>query len=112
MVAAIRAAFADARCGYGDVDFRLTDNNGEPYGFKESALAMTRTLRDRKEEFDIWHPADCVGEVGAAVVPVLRGVMLAATTKDYAAGPGRPLPRGGRRRRRAAFVLRHRTLEW
>ena len=50
-----------------DMDFRITDISGEQYYFKEAALALSRTLRQRKEEFDIWHPAECTGEAGAAV---------------------------------------------
>lgn len=109
LVQAIREAFADARCGYGEVDFRLTDLNGASYGFKEAALAMARTLRERKESFDVWHPADCLGEVGAAVVPVLLGVMLAATAKGYAPGAGALCHVAGDDGERAAFVLRQRT---
>ena len=40
--------------------------NGEQYRFKEAALAITRLLRDRKVLFSLWHPADCIGEVGAS----------------------------------------------
>jgi 3-oxoacyl-[acyl-carrier-protein] synthase-1 len=107
LVEAIRAAFADGRCGYGDVDFRLSDSNGEAYGFKEAALAMTRTLRDRKEEFDIWHPVDCVGEVGAATVPIMLAVMQAAVTKDYAPGPGALCQVADTGAKRAAAVLKY-----
>ncbi len=86
LVAAIKAALADAGCGMGDLDFRIADVSGEQYGFKEASLALTRTLRQRKEHFYIWHPADCVGEVGAAIMPVMLGVLLAATKKHYSLG--------------------------
>jgi len=86
MVAAFRAALADAQLDLGDLDFRIADVSGEQYGFKEAALALTRVLRKRKEEFDIWHPADCVGEVGAAMVPCVLGVALAASRKNYLIG--------------------------
>ena len=86
LVAAIKAALTDAGCGMGDLDYRITDLSGEQYGFKEASLALTRTLRQRKEHFYIWHPADCVGEVGAAIVPVMLGVLLAATKKNYSLG--------------------------
>jgi 3-oxoacyl-[acyl-carrier-protein] synthase-1 len=49
---------------------------------------MTRTLRARKERFEIWHPADCIGETGAAVGPCVLGVALAAARKSYSPGPG------------------------
>ncbi len=86
LAAAIRAALDEAGLTMGAVDYRLSDVNGEQYGFKEAALAMTRLLRDRKEEFDIWHPADCIGEVGAAALPCMIGVELAAVRKRYAPG--------------------------
>jgi 3-oxoacyl-[acyl-carrier-protein] synthase-1 len=87
MVQAFRAALADAGWDLGRADYRITDVSGEQYGFKEAALAMTRVLRRRKEEFDIWHPADCVGETGAAIVPIMLGVVAAALAKDWAPGP-------------------------
>jgi 3-oxoacyl-[acyl-carrier-protein] synthase-1 len=74
----------------GDLDYRITDIGGEQYQFKEAALALSRLLRVRKEEFDIWHPADCIGEVGAASLPCMLGVVLYAAQKGYAPGP-RPL---------------------
>lgn len=88
VVKAIKAALADAGKTMADVDFRITDSNGEQYWFKEAALAVTRILRVRKEEFEIWHPADCIGEVGAAIGPCALGVAQAAARKDYAPGRG------------------------
>jgi 3-oxoacyl-[acyl-carrier-protein] synthase I len=86
MVRAVRTAFEDADFSMADVDYRVTDCNGEQYLFKEAALVVARLLRARKEEFEIWHPADCIGEVGAAIGPCAMGVALAAATKSYAPG--------------------------
>jgi 3-oxoacyl-[acyl-carrier-protein] synthase-1 len=86
LVQAIREALSDAKLSMGDLDYRITSVNGEQYWFKEAALALTRILRERKEEFDIWHAADCIGEVGAAVVPCSLSVALAAARKEYASG--------------------------
>jgi 3-oxoacyl-[acyl-carrier-protein] synthase I len=88
LVRAIKAAFAEAGRGFEDVDYRLTDANGEQYWFKEAALAETRILRVRKEMFDIWHPADCIGEMGAAAAPSVIAVALAAQEKHYSPGHG------------------------
>jgi 3-oxoacyl-[acyl-carrier-protein] synthase I len=88
LVAAINGALTEAGLTLGQLDYRLTDVSGEQYGFKEAALALTRILRERKEEFDIWHPADCIGEAGAAIVPVVLAVGAAAARKGYAPGPG------------------------
>ncbi|MDQ3059973.1 MAG: hypothetical protein M3R45_10690 [Pseudomonadota bacterium] len=86
LTAAIRDALNDAGCAMHDMDFRITDLSGDQYYFKEASLALLRLLRARKEAFDIWHPADCVGEVGAAIGPVMIAVLKAACEKGYAKG--------------------------
>ncbi|MEN8178386.1 MAG: hypothetical protein ABFS39_07145 [Pseudomonadota bacterium] len=85
-VQAIQEVTADAGCSLGDVDFQIASVSGEQYWFKEASLSVLRTLRERKEEFDIWHPADCIGEVGAAIGPVMLSVALTAAKKGYAPG--------------------------
>ena len=106
LVQAFKAAFADAGCGFEQLDFRLTDANGEQYWFKEAALALTRVMRVRKEEFDIWHAADCIGETGAASVLCALGVALTSTRKAYAPGPGVLCHFGSDTGQRTALVLR------
>ena len=88
LVAALNSVLADAGSKWDDLDYRVTDLNGEQYFFRETALALTRTLRPPKQEFDLWHTADCIGEIGAAAVPCAITVALHATTKDYAPGQG------------------------
>ena len=105
MVQAFKSALADAGKTMADVDYRITDLNGEQYGFKEAALAITRILRVRKELFDIWHPADCIGETGAAIGPCAVAVGLAATRKHYAPGHGALCHFGGDDGERLALVL-------
>jgi 3-oxoacyl-[acyl-carrier-protein] synthase I len=105
MVQAFKAAFIDAGKTLADVDYRITDSNGEQYWFKEAALAVTRTLRVRKEQFEIWHPADCVGETGAAATLCALGVALAATRKCYAPGRGALCHFSGDDGERLALVL-------
>jgi 3-oxoacyl-[acyl-carrier-protein] synthase-1 len=83
---AIKAALADAGCDMRDLDFRITDLSGEQFYFKEAALALSRTLRAPKEEFDIWHPAECIGETGAVNGVATIVVALAACRKAYAPG--------------------------
>lgn len=84
--AAIKASLSDAGCALNKIDYRVTDLSGEHYYFKEAALALSRTLRDAKTEFELWHPAECIGEAGA-----LSGVAMLASTdaacrKHYAPG--------------------------
>lgn len=87
LVAAIRAALAEADCAMHDIDLRIADVSGEQYYFKEAALALTRILRQRKEALDIWHAAECTGEVGAAAGLIALAVADAACRKAYAPGP-------------------------
>ena len=68
-------------------DYRLADLSGEQYWFKEAAYALTKVMRVMKRSQELWHPADCIGEVGAAGMPSLLGVALMAARKQYATGP-------------------------
>jgi 3-oxoacyl-[acyl-carrier-protein] synthase I len=87
LASAIKAALTDTGCAMHDIDYRVTDLSGEHYYFKEAALALSRTLRQRKEEFDIWHPAECTGEAGAATGINVIALARAAAAKGYAKGP-------------------------
>jgi 3-oxoacyl-[acyl-carrier-protein] synthase-1 len=107
MAQAIRAVCADSGRTLDDVGYRITDLNGEQYLFKEAALALLRTMRNLKAKFDVWHPADCVGEVGAATVAVALGVALAAARKGYAAAPGVLCHFSNDDGDRAALILRY-----
>jgi len=111
LVEAIRAAFKDSGLGYEQVVFRLADLSGEPYSFKEAALAPLRTMRVLKPEFDIWHPADCIGDVGSAMVPLILGVALDAMRKGYAPGPGVLCHFSQHDSQRACLVLQYHAME-
>jgi 3-oxoacyl-[acyl-carrier-protein] synthase-1 len=107
MVQAFKAAFADAQATLADVQYRITDSNGEQYWFKEDGLAVTRTVRTTKDDFDIWHPADCLGEIGAAAAPCGLGIALVAARKHYAPGPGVLCHFSAEGSERVALVLRN-----
>lgn len=83
---AIKASLDDAGRQLHDMDFRITDNSGEHYYFKEASLALSRTLKERKEEFDIWHPAECIGEAGATAGVAVIAAAREACFKGYAPG--------------------------
>lgn len=85
---AIKGALADAGVQMHDMDFRITDISGEQYYFKEAALALSRILRQRKDEFDIWHPAECTGEPGSLAGASVIALADAACRKAYTRGPG------------------------
>lgn len=104
---AITLALQDAGCQMHDIDFRITDIAGEQYYFKEAALAFSRTLRQRKEEFDIWHPAECIGEVGCAIGPAMLAVAEMSGRKAYAPGPSMLVHASNDAGQRSAIVARY-----
>jgi 3-oxoacyl-[acyl-carrier-protein] synthase I len=83
---AIKMALSDAGCEMHHMDFRITDLSGEHYYFKEASLALSRTMRQRKEEFDLWHPAECTGEQGAVAGIAVIAMADAACRKAYSKG--------------------------
>ncbi|EAR22485.1 3-oxoacyl-ACP synthase [Nitrococcus mobilis] len=111
LVQAIRGALAEVGTTLAATDFRITDVSGEQYGFKEAALSLSRILRERKEEYDLWHPADCIGEVGAAIGPAILGVTHTATAKAYAPGNNVLTHFGNDDGRRAAAILTYQPVK-
>ncbi len=105
LVVAINAALADSNCAISNLDYRITDTNGEQYYFKEATLALDRILRNRKDLFEIWNPVDSIGEVGAAIGPCLLGIALRAAQRSYAFGRGPLCHFGSDRGERMALVL-------
>ncbi len=102
---AIKQALAEAGCEMHDLDFRITDIAGEQYYFKEAALALSRTLRRRKETFDLWHPSECIGETGSAAGLAVLAVADAACRKRYGPGNNIMAQLSNDNGRRAAAVL-------
>jgi len=105
LTGAIKESLGDAGCEMGDLDFRITDISGEQYYFKEAALVLLRLLRTRKATFDIWHPADCIGEVGCVQAAVMLMVIKAAGEKDYSEGNNILAQLGDEGGKRAAIIL-------
>ena len=84
---ALKTALAEAGLEMHDVDFRISDIAGEPYGFTEQSLAVARVMRKVREEMPLWHCAEFIGDTGAAVGLCELGWALAAFNKGYAPGP-------------------------
>jgi 3-oxoacyl-[acyl-carrier-protein] synthase-1 len=105
MTAALRAALAEAGLGLHEVDFRLSDVGGESYSFEELILAQTRLMRQVRPAQPLWHPADCVGDCGAAAGFVQLAWAEQAWARGYAPGPVAALHAGGAFQSRAAAVV-------
>lgn len=87
LTSAIRESLTDAGHGESLLEFKITDIAGEQYHFKEASLAFSRINRSiGRDEFDIWHPADCIGEIGAVIGVVMLAVLKAACEKAYTKG--------------------------
>jgi 3-oxoacyl-[acyl-carrier-protein] synthase-1 len=109
---AIRQAFSEGGVTADDLDYRISDLNGEHYKFKEMMLAMMRfERRPRRQLFDLWHPIEYIGDVGAAIGPILLGLALHAGTKRYGIGPTVLCTVGDDAGRRAAIVARYQSAE-
>lgn len=103
---AIQNSVLDAGCELDDIDFRISDVAGEQYYFKEAALALGRALKRRREVFDMWHPAECIGETGAVAGLACLAVAVTANRKRYAPGPSVLVHASGDYGQRAAIVAR------
>lgn len=77
-----------------DMDYRISDLNGEHYGFKDATYLQARLDRppagqkvDPSWFMDLWHPIEYVGEIGAAFGPLALALALEANRKGYAPSP-------------------------
>ncbi|WP_031432418.1 3-oxoacyl-ACP synthase [Methylomarinum vadi] len=86
LTAAIKESLSDAGVDENVLDFKVADVSGELYHFKETSLAFSRIDRTHRTEFDIWHPADCVGEIGSAIGIVIIAMIKTACENDYGKG--------------------------
>jgi 3-oxoacyl-[acyl-carrier-protein] synthase-1 len=109
LTAAIRDAFRESGLTIEDIQYRITDLNGEHYKFKEMTLAMMRFERKPKPKlFDLWHPTEYIGDVGAAIGPIVLGVAWHASRKGYGVGPAVLCTFGNDDGERAAVVVSYR----
>ena len=86
MTAAYKAAMDEANVDLAHVEYRIADLIGEQYFFKQTTLASLRLERGRKAFQDLWSPGENLGNVGAAVVPLMIGMALTAVQKRYDMG--------------------------
>jgi 3-oxoacyl-[acyl-carrier-protein] synthase-1 len=84
---AVKAALAEARLGYHEIDFRLSDVTGESYGFKEVLLMEARVMRELRYTYQpVWHWSEAIGDTGAAAGVVQLVSADDAFRKGYAPG--------------------------
>jgi 3-oxoacyl-[acyl-carrier-protein] synthase-1 len=69
------------------VDGIICDLNGEHYRMKEWGLAQTRLFDGASRIPELWHPAENIGDVGAASSVVFSAIATAAISRNYFQGP-------------------------
>jgi 3-oxoacyl-[acyl-carrier-protein] synthase I len=110
LIEAVGHAIHNAGLSFDDLQYRITDLNGEHYKFKEMVFLMLRCERKVKPKlFDLWHPIEYIGDVGAAIGPIVMGVTLHASEKAYGVGPTVLCTFGNDDGERAAIVARFRS---
>ncbi|MCO5066553.1 MAG: hypothetical protein M9924_19405 [Rhizobiaceae bacterium] len=87
MLGALRNAASGPGPSEPDIDFIVSNSNGERYAGIETLIAGPRFYRTRRDMFPIAYPAMTVGEIGAAGGAL--ALMLAADSfrNGYAPGP-------------------------
>jgi 3-oxoacyl-[acyl-carrier-protein] synthase-1 len=85
--AALTAAVRDAQCQENEIEFRVSDMNGERYYAWDSTLGSSRFYRTRREQFTVWYPASCAGDTGAAAGALDMVVAANAIARGFAPGP-------------------------
>jgi 3-oxoacyl-[acyl-carrier-protein] synthase-1 len=104
----IRGALSESGLTTQECHYRITDMNGEHYKFKEMALQTGRFVRKPTPKlFDLWHPIEYIGDVGAAIGPIILGVALHAGRKGYGNGPTVLCTLGNDDGERAALVVNY-----
>jgi 3-oxoacyl-[acyl-carrier-protein] synthase-1 len=86
MTTAVKSALAEAGLAMHEMDLRVSDLTGESYAFEELALAEMRTMRQVPVSLPLWHPADKIGDCGAAAGLVQIAWVEQALLRGYLPG--------------------------
>ena len=102
---AIRAALEAAGLSYDDLSFQCSDQNGEAFYAKEASHALARVAPVGGDQLQLVTLADSVGEVGAALGPLMLAYLSNAMPHRLGPGPRGLLHLAADDGRRAAVVL-------
>jgi 3-oxoacyl-[acyl-carrier-protein] synthase-1 len=84
---AVREVFRRDASAHAPVRSVYAGYNGENFWAKEWGVAYLRNRERFAEAFRFEHPADCFGDLGAALGPVLIGLAATGIAKGYRAAP-------------------------
>ena len=62
----------------------ICDLNGESYRAKEFGTVVPRVLSRFQTEWQVWHPADCIGDTGSASAAISACMAARALQRGYA----------------------------
>ena len=85
---AFRAALAEAQCGGASLAYIAHDVSGEHAAFEELSLALSRLPRRESDQTEIWGPATCTGETGAAAGFISLAMLSFYIEQGVLIGPG------------------------
>jgi 3-oxoacyl-[acyl-carrier-protein] synthase-1 len=108
---AINKASRDAGIPIHETSFRIASVSGEDYFFREASLAQYRSLKQRVPEHRLWHPADSIGEVGAAIGGAMVVMVYYAFVGHYAPGNMALCHISNDNAQRGAFIMQYQDKE-
>jgi 3-oxoacyl-[acyl-carrier-protein] synthase-1 len=104
---AINNAAKDSGIPIHKTAFRVASISGEEYFFRETSLALYRTLKQKVADHRLWHPADSIGEVGAAIGGAMVVMVYYAFIEHYAPGKIALCHISNDNQQRGAFIMQH-----
>ncbi len=102
---AVNQAAKKAGIAISDTAFRISTASGENYFFKELTIVHGRIMNNPRQDHPLWHPADSIGEVGAASTAAMVVMAHYAFKKGYAPGDMALCQSSNDNQHRAAFII-------
>ena len=99
------AAALEQNGGPASIHRAIVDLTGERWRALEWALVETRCLGGLPNDWQLWHPADCFGDVGAASSLAAVALALRAFARGYGGGGGVLVSAAAARGERAATCI-------
>jgi 3-oxoacyl-[acyl-carrier-protein] synthase-1 len=103
---AIRDAVRQSGLGFEEIAFRVGGMTGEQASFAEGSTSVARVQRVHREDFELWVPAEKLGDVGAALPACMLVIAAVGIAKGYAPGPSALLLLPSTSAERGALVVR------
>jgi len=103
---AIRDAVRQSGLRFEEIAFRVGGMTGEQASFAEGSTSVARVQRVHKEDFELWVPAEKLGDVGAALPACMLVITAVGIAKGYAPGQSALLFWPSTSAERGALVVR------